>query len=93
MLVQYKIPSGFFVEAGPQVAFLISAKAGSSDIKDAMKSTDNSWVGGLGYKSAMGLGVSARYDFGYFNVSKAGTIKNKVIMVSVFYSFGSTTEE
>jgi len=93
VLVQYKTPSGFFVEAGPQVGFLISAKVNSTDIKENMKSTDFSWVGGLGYKSAMGIGASARYDFGYTNVSEFGTLKNKTIMVSVFYTFGSNSQE
>jgi len=93
VLVQYKTPSGFFVEAGPQVGFLISAKVNSTDWKENMKSTDFSWVGGLGYKSAMGIGASARYDFGYINVSNSGTIKNKTIMVSVFYTFGSNSQE
>ena len=92
VLVQYKTASGFFLETGPQVGFLINAKLNTQDWKDNMKSTDYSWVGGLGYKSAMGLGASARYDFGFFNVSTAGIVRNKTIMLSIFYTFGSGEE-
>ncbi|MGC4034886.1 MAG: porin family protein [Chitinophagaceae bacterium] len=93
VLLQYKTPSGFFLEAGPQIGFLISAKLHSSDWKDNVKSTDYSWVAGLGYKSTMGLGVDVRYDFGFFNVANAGIIRNKTIQIGVFYTFGSGGEE
>lgn len=97
VVVQYKTNSGFFVETGPQVGFLISAKrkvnGNNSDFKEYIKSTDYSWVGGLGYKSAMGLGAGVRYDFGFFNIAKQGIIRNKALMVSVFYTFGSNTEQ
>lgn len=93
VLVQYKTASGFFIETGPQIGFLISAKLNSQDWKDQVKSTDYSWVGGLGYKSTMGIGGSVRYDFGFFNVSNAGIIRNKTIMLSIFYTFGSSGEE
>src|SRR5207244_2357162 len=33
VLVQYKTSSGFFVEAGPQIGFLVSAKVGGGNIK------------------------------------------------------------
>jgi hypothetical protein len=98
VLVQYRTPSGFFVEAGPQVGFLMNAKfkatgQSNTDFKQFMKSTDYSWVGGIGYKSAMGIGATARYDFGFFNVAKDGIIRNKAIMISLFYVFGSTSSE
>lgn len=93
VLVQYKTVSGFYLETGPQIGFLLSAKLDKSDWKGNMKSTDYSWVGGLGYKSAMGIGAGARYDFGFFNVANAGIVRNKAIMISLFYTFGSNTEE
>jgi hypothetical protein len=93
VLVQYKTASGFFIETGPQIGFLLNAKLNSQDWKDNVKSTDYSWVGGLGYKSAIGLGGSVRYDFGFFNVSNAGIIRNKTIMIGLFYTFGSSSEE
>jgi len=97
VLIQYKTASGFFIEAGPQIGFIVSSKlkysGGSTvDVKDQLKSTDYSFVGGIGYKSAMGIGANARYDFGFFNVAKAGIIRNKTIMITVFYTFGGTEE-
>jgi hypothetical protein len=97
VLLQYKTASGFFLEAGPQIGLLISAKRkytnGTTDIKESTKSTDYSFVGGIGYKSAIGIGVGARYDFGFFNISDAGIIRNKTIMLSIFYTFGSNEEQ
>jgi hypothetical protein len=96
VLLQYKTASGFFLEAGPQIGFLLSAKVkysnGSSDIKENTKSTDYSFVGGAGYKSAMGIGAGLRYDFGFFNIANAGIVRNKTIMLSIFYTFGSGEE-
>ena len=97
VLLQYKTASGFFLEAGPQIGFLLSSKVkydnGTNvDIKDYTKSTDYALVGGIGYKSAMGIGAGARYDFGFFNIAEAGIIRNKTIMITVFYTFGGAEE-
>jgi hypothetical protein len=101
VLAQYKTPSGFYLEAGPQIGFLINAKrklngqsnSEAEDIKNVMKSYDLSWVAGIGYKLPVGVGVAARYDFGYSNAAASGTIKNKTILISVFYTFGGTSDE
>lgn len=96
VLLKYKTASGFFVEAGPQAGFLLSAKVKSegvsTDIKDSFKSTDIAGVFGLGYMSPLNIGVDARYNLGFTNLDKSSvstsTAKNGVIQVGVFYFFG-----
>jgi len=95
VLVQYNI-QGFYLEAGPQVGFLVNAKrkvsGQTSNAKDIVKSTDFSWVGGIGYKTLSGFGAGARYDFGFYNVANQGIIRNKAIMISLFYTFHTSEE-
>ena len=97
VLLQYNDPSGFFIEAGPQAGILISAKQKFSgqaafDVKDIVKSTDYSLVGGIGYKMVRGFGVAARYDFGFFNIANSGIIRNKTILLGILYTFGAGEE-
>lgn len=100
LLVQYNHTSGFYAEAGPQIGFLISAKEKLSwrddfDLKNSFKSIDFSGAVGLGFKTSMGLGFGARYNFGLTNLIKerdAGKIKNSVIAIHVFYMFGGSKE-
>lgn len=96
VLLKFKTAAGFFIEAGPQAGFLLSAKAKSSgvttDIKDSFKSSDISGVFGLGYVSPLNIGVDARYNLGLSNLDKnsvsGSTAKNGVIQIGVFYFFG-----
>jgi len=96
VLLKYKTAMGFFVEAGPQAGFLLSAKAKSAgvttDIKDSFKSTEIAGVFGLGYMSPLNIGVDARYNLGLSNLDKSSistsTAKNGVIQIAVFYFFG-----
>ena len=95
VLAQYNDASGFFAEAGPQAGLLLTAKRKTGqtlDIKDDLKSADFSWVVGLGYKTASGVGIGARYDFGYYNIATAGIIRNKAILISIIYTFGVNEE-
>jgi len=95
VLAQYNDPSGFFAEVGPQASLRLTAKrktGQTTDIKNEIKSADFSWVVGLGYKSPSGIGVGARYDFGYYNVANAGIIRNKTILISIMYTFGAAEE-
>lgn len=96
VLFKYNNPGGFFAETGPQLGFLISAKAKSPgvsvDAKSAYKSTDFSWAIGVGYLiSSLNVGIDARYNLGLSNIIKEsgnGTAKNSVIQVDIFYLFG-----
>ena len=92
------------VETGPQLGFLISAKVDGTgpqgwsdggDLKDRRKQLDFLWGAGLGYMSRIGLGVHARYNYGFSNVLNAdnnqaqGELKNRVMQFGVMYEFGA----
>jgi hypothetical protein len=96
VLFKYNNPSGFFAQTGPQLGFLLSAKAKadgeSTDLKDQFKSTDFSWAVGIGYLiKSVNVGIDARYNIGLSNVAKSsgdGSAKNSVFQVGLFYVFG-----
>lgn len=94
VLVQYMFGSGFRVEAGPQVGFLMNAKtkvgSTSTDIKNNLKSAVFSIPVGLGYLTMNGLGFDARYNFGISNIYKPAygrTAHSNVFQFDVFYQF------
>jgi hypothetical protein len=73
--LQYHTPGGFFVEAGPQIAYLTTARQDNQtgtdpDIKDLglIKKTDFSLLGGIGFTSRIGLGLHATYVHGLSNI-------------------------
>ena len=102
---QLMTTKGFFVQAGPQLSYLIDAKAKNSsgtttsntDNKDAFDKFDFGVTGGVGYLSRIGLGVEARYNWGLANTIaddatnsyKGGTWKNQVTQISLIYQFGA----
>lgn len=72
-----------YVLAGPEFCFLLSAKAGETDIKDDIKSQDLSATVGAGVELSLfgkGIYVEARYSYGLNNISEDGdqSIKNRV---------------
>jgi hypothetical protein len=96
VLIKYNHSSGFFIETGPQIGLLLSSKAKSGgtsvDVKSSFKSTDFSWVFGLGFLTSANIGIDARYNLGLSNIEKGGmystgTLKNSVIQISLFYLF------
>jgi hypothetical protein len=95
LVVKYAHSSGLFAETGPQVGFLISAKAKadgqSTDIKSSVQSTDFSWAFGVGYKiPEVNLGIDVRYNLGLTNLNKDdtnGKVKNSVFQIGLFYLF------
>ena len=97
VLAKYTTSSGFFVQTGPQIGFLLSAKESSGgttmDFKSDVTSTDFSWVFGLGYLTSANIGIDGRYVLGFTNLEKntggstSGTLKNGVIQIGVFYLF------
>jgi Outer membrane protein beta-barrel domain len=73
VLFKYHNFSGFFLETGPQVGFLLSASAKESGIseddKNGFKSVDFSWVFGVGYKiPTTRLSLDLRYNLGISNI-------------------------
>lgn len=66
---------GLFVEGGPQVGFLLSAKSSlagtKTDVKDLYRPIDFGFVAGLGYQPETGgLGFGARYNGGFISVRR-----------------------
>lgn len=92
LLAQYMFDNGFRIEAGPQIGFLISAKAktdnASLDIKDGYKSTAISLPVGIGYLTSTGLGFDARYNFGLSDISENGPgVKGNTFQFGLFWQF------
>jgi Outer membrane protein beta-barrel domain len=95
VMAQYNTPSGFYVEAGPQLGFLVSAKAKadgeSEDIKDFLNTTNFGASFGAGYNMGSGFGFGARYNLGLSNALKdAGEdkVKTSNISIGLHYNFG-----
>lgn len=75
---QLMTKNGFFVQTGPQLGYLVSAKiknpsgtgapAATDDNKDDFDKLDFSWTGGVGYMSRIGLGIDLRYNIGIANI-------------------------
>lgn len=93
VMFQYYPVRSFYLEAGPQLGFMVSAKShgGSTttDIKDAFNSADLGIGLGLGYKFPMGVGVYGRYNFGISDISDNDntSVKNSVGQLGVSYTF------
>ncbi|GAA3969730.1 porin family protein [Mucilaginibacter dorajii] len=96
ILLKYRTTSGFYVEAGAQTGILLKEEiAGFNTTNEKVfKKIDASAVGGLGFQSKMGLGIGARYAYGF---TKAGNFptsaainndfKNSTIQASLSYTF------
>jgi hypothetical protein len=108
LMLQLQSTTGVFLELGPQFGYLINAKnksissgAGTSnsemDIKDQLNKLDIGASGGIGYLSRIGLGINARYNYGFTNVLDENNanyvsgqkLKNRVYQVGLFFQFGA----
>jgi Outer membrane protein beta-barrel domain len=94
LLIQYMFDNGFRLQAGPQIGFLLAAKAKTGDveidIKDNLKKVDFSIGAGIGYvHPASGFGVDARYNIGVTNINENTTSKsyNRGLQLGIFYLF------
>jgi Outer membrane protein beta-barrel domain len=92
VMLKYRTKGGFYVETGPQLGFKVGEDYGSSG-DDYIKNGDFSWCAGLGFHSAGGFGVGARYNVGLSKLSSGSAafddpnFKSGVFQVSLFYSF------
>jgi hypothetical protein len=92
-LIQYLGRGGLRLETGPQIGALVSAKFDDNDgveydIKNNFKKSDLSWAFGIGFLSASGLGIDARYNLGLSDITKGrGDVKNRVWQFGLFYQF------
>ncbi len=94
VLLQYMFDSGFRIQAGPQIGFLVRAKAVSNsstqDIKDDFKSIDAGLSFGASYiHTPTSFGIDARYNLGLSNVSESSSIQsnNRGFQIGIFYLF------
>jgi hypothetical protein len=94
VLVRYNVNSLLSFHAGPQVGFLMSAKAkdssSSEDIKDSFKSTDVSVAAGVGIDLPIKLNFSFRFVKGLSDISNIEgnndiKAKNYALQLSVGY--------
>lgn len=96
VLAKYTSESGFFGESGPQLGFLLSAKAKQggekTNLKESFKSVDLSWAFGVGYMTDFDLGFNIRYNLGLSKLDKDGDAKvfNSVFQAGVFYKLGTS---
>jgi hypothetical protein len=97
VLAKYYITDAFSVEAGPQIGFLLSAKAKGEDVSDLYKSTDFGFNIGCGYNFTEDVSVSARYTIGLTDVNDVSneqypdlsnaSFKNSNFALSLAYKF------
>lgn len=96
VMAKYYVADAFSLELGPQIGFLVSAKAksggDSEDVKDELKSTDVSLNFGLGYDITQNFMIGARYSLGLTRLQDElipgeDESKNSVFQISVGYKF------
>ncbi|MCW3080508.1 porin family protein [Segetibacter sp.] len=94
VLAQYMFGKGFRLEGGPQLGFLASAKQktgnAETDIAGNFKSTDISFVAGVGLLGPAQLGIDFRWAFGLNNINKVPngiSTRNNVAQLGIFYQF------
>ena len=91
LMGKYYVAKGLSLEAGPQVGFLVSAKAYGNDVKDSFRTVDFGLNVGVGYKLENGLNFGARYNFGLTNINDISGNNDKnsnaVFQASVGYFF------
>ena len=90
-MAKFYVAKSFSLEAGPQIGFLLSAKAEGEDFKDYVSSTDFGFNLGAGYDFTENLSAGLRYNFGLTNINDFpnddSTVKNGVFSVSLGYKF------
>ena len=99
VLFQFMTSSGFRIQAGPQVGFLLkatqTANGTDKDTKDFYKKVDVGLVGGISYLTKSGLGFDARYVYGLTDISNRevvtpgfqADVKIRAIQAGLFYQF------
>ncbi|MFZ2286099.1 MAG: porin family protein [Bacteroidales bacterium] len=86
LLIQYMFDNGFRLQAGPQLALLVS-----SDSNDDFSLVDIALSVGASYVvPATGFGIDLRYNHGLNDINKSSTVKsfNRGVQLGLFYLFG-----
>ena len=88
---QYFLTEKLYLQAGPQLGLLMSAKAAGTDIKSSFKTTDLQLLIGGGYHLTDNISIDARYGFSLGSISTgsyaAYTDKNRAFSFTVAYAF------
>jgi hypothetical protein len=102
ILFKYSSDNKSFIEAGPQVGFLTSAKASTKltqysqtvkqDMKEAFESIDFGFVVGVGFNITPNLLADLRYNIGLSNIAKTESgdntkIRSGVLALTAAYKF------
>ncbi len=97
LMGKYYLSDGFSLQAGPQLGFLMSAKAKAEaqgeevevSIKDEVKGFDFGINIGLGYDANDRLGFDLRYNIGLTPIPDydGADGKNRVVQITASYSF------
>lgn len=94
VMVQYFPVKQLYVEFGPQLAFLTSAKikydnGSTTEVDNGFSTADFSLNLGLGYLATPRVGIYARYVGGLTDISTGDNAKyhNRVGQIGVFYRF------
>jgi hypothetical protein len=96
ILLKFSHRAGPYFETGPQFGFIMNASikavGNSVDDKASYKSSDFSWVFGVGYKIPQSpLGIDFRYNVGLSNIEDRdvtnlnGSIRNDVLQLGLTY--------
>ncbi|GEP95853.1 porin family protein [Chitinophaga cymbidii] len=93
LLAQYRHPSGFFLEAGPQLGWLLSTwayqKNGEPDInaKDVRSQLETHLAFGFGWQLKAGIGFNLRYNAGISGLGDGTGLKSANIGIGAYYAF------
>ena len=70
VMAKYYVADAFSLEAGPQLGFLMSAKADGKDFKELCNSTDFAFNLGAGYDLNEQMSLGLRYNIGLSDIEK-----------------------
>ena len=92
IMAKFYVAEKFNIQAGPQIGFLMSAKADGTDVKDLFKTTDFGLNLGAGYNLNDNMMLDLRYNLGLSQVQDElfpGESKsmNAVLQLSFGYKF------
>lgn len=100
VMIQYNFVPEFYMEAGPEVNFLVNAKSttkldtsssGASLVKELNKDNFNAVNFGMGIGAGFNItpnfGINAKYVAGFNDITKTGEGKNKVNNIQFGASF------
>ena len=94
VMAKYYVATGFNLEVGPQIGFIMSAKSKGGgteiDVKEDFASTDFGANFGAGYDFTENISAGVRYTLGLSNVAKnsgSDKIHNSNLGISLAYKF------